>query len=518
MKTTTTTESSSQEAAPPAAPSSRTLRVSAARKPLADLAVDALIVGLFAGDRRLPEALAALDQRAGGLVKSVLDAEKFAGKAGAVTHVHAGDRLTSPRLVIVGLGARREVTPETIRRAAGSGVRRARDLGAHTVAIEVLGDRLPPRQRAHAVTEGLILGTYTFERYKRETSEKFIDEALVVPPDARSARDVAEGVRTGETFARATWFARDLVNAPANEVHPTHLAEVAETIARPPRLSVKILDRAECEELGMGAFLGVAKGSEQPPKFIHLTYRPSGRPTKRVAIIGKGITFDAGGLDLKSAEGMLRMKDDMSGAAAVLGIMRALPILKPKVEVHGLIAATENMPSGTAFRPGDVLRAMNGTTIEIGNTDAEGRLTLADVLSYAVQTIKPDEMVDLATLTGACVVALGPLCSGLMTNRQGLANRLLAAAGAAGERVWQLPLLDEYREHLKSDVADLNNVGPRGGGAITAGLFLKEFAAGVPWVHLDIAGPAYVEKDGPLTTKGGTGVGVRTILTYLSER
>jgi leucyl aminopeptidase len=326
------------------------------------------------------------------------------------------------------------------------------------------------------------------------------------------------GVRTGETCARATWVARDLVNAPANEVHPTHLAEVAETIARPPRLSVKILDRAECEELGMGAFLGVAKGSAQPPKFIHLTYRPSGRPTKRVAIIGKGITFDAGGLDLKSAEGMLRMKDDMSGAAAVLGIMRALPILKPKVEVHGLIAATENMPSGTAFRPGDVLRAMNGTTIEIGNTDAEGRLTLADVLSYAVQTIKPDEMVDLATLTGACVVALGPLCSGLMTNRQGLANRLLAAAGAAGERVWQLPLLEEYREHLKSDVADLNNVGPRGGGAITAGLFLKEFAAGVPWVHLDIAGPAYVEKDGPLTTKGGTGVGVRTILTYLSER
>jgi leucyl aminopeptidase len=211
------------------------------------------------------------------------------------------------------------------------------------------------------------------------------------------------------------------------------------------------------------------------------------------------------------------MKNDMSGAAAVLGIMQALPALKPRVEVHGLIAATENMPSGTAFRPGDVLRAMNGTTIEIGNTDAEGRLTLADVLSYAVQTIKPDEMVDMATLTGACVVALGPLCSGLMANRQPLANRLLAAAEAAGERVWQLPLLDEYREHLKSDVADLNNVGPRGGGAITAGLFLREFAGNIPWAHFDIAGPAFVEKDGPLTAKGGTGVGVRTILTYLCD-
>jgi leucyl aminopeptidase len=492
--------------------------VAVARRPIAELAVDALIVGLCAGERRLPETLAALDATAGGLVKSVLDAETFSGKAGAVTHVHAGSRLKSPRLVIVGLGPRREVTPETIRRAAGNGIRRARDLGARTVAIEALGDRLPPRRRAHLVTEGLILGTYSFDRYKREGAEKFVEEALVVPPDARSARDVADGVRTGETFARATWFARDLVNAPANDVHPTHLAEVAESIAQGPRLSAKILDRAECEELGMGAFLGVARGSEQPPKFIHLTYRPSGRPSRRVAIIGKGITFDAGGLDLKSAEGMLRMKDDMSGAAAVLGIMRALPALKPRVEVHGLIAATENMPSGTAFRPGDVLRAMNGTTIEIGNTDAEGRLTLADVLSYAVQTIKPDEMIDMATLTGACVVALGPLCSGLMSNRQSLANRLLSAAEAAGERVWQLPLLDEYREHLKSDVADLNNVGPRGGGAITAGLFLKEFAGGVPWAHLDIAGPAFVEKDGPLTAKGGTGVGVRTILTYLGDR
>jgi leucyl aminopeptidase len=499
-------------AAPP-----RSLRVSVARRPPGELAVDALVVGLAAGERRLPELLAALDRRAGGLVGSALEAEKFSGKAGSVTHVHAGDRLASPRLVIVGLGPRRELTAEVIRRAAGAGIRRARDLGARRVAIEVLGDRVPLRGRAHAVTEGVILGTYAFERYKREAADKFVEEVLVVSPDARSARDVAEGVRAGETFARATWFARDLVNAPANEVNPTHLAEVAERLGQGPRLSARIFDRAECERLGMGAFLGVAVGSEQPPKFIHLTYRPPGRPIRRVAIIGKGITFDAGGLDLKTAEGMLRMKDDMSGAAAVLGTMQALPALKLRAEVHGLIAATENMPSGTAFRPGDVLRAMNGTTIEIGNTDAEGRLTLADVMSYAVQEIKPDEMVDLATLTGACVVALGPLCAGLMANHQGLANRLRAAAESAGERVWQLPLLDEYREHLKSDIADLNNVGPRGGGAITAGLFLKEFAAGVPWAHLDIAGPAFVEKDGPLTARGGTGVGVRTLLHYLGD-
>jgi leucyl aminopeptidase len=236
-----------------------------------------------------------------------------------------------------------------------------------------------------------------------------------------------------------------------------------------------------------------------------------------VAVIGKGITFDSGGLDLKPAEGMLRMKNDMSGGAAVLGIMRALTELKPPIEVHGLIAATENMPSGSAIRPGDVLRAMNGTTIEVGNTDAEGRLTLADAICYARQKIKPDEIVDMATLTGACVVALGPLCSGLLANDQALADRLLAAAETAGERMWQLPLIDEYREGLKSDVADLNNVGPRGGGAITAGLFLKEFAGDTAWAHLDIAGPAFVEKDGPLSPKGGTGVAVRTILAYLTS-
>jgi leucyl aminopeptidase len=259
----------------------------------------------------------------------------------------------------------------------------------------------------------------------------------------------------------------------------------------------------------------VAAGSEQPPKFIHLAYTPR-RSRRRVAIIGKGITFDAGGLDLKTADGMLRMKDDMSGAAAVLGVMRTLPQLAPAVEVHGLIAATENMPSGSAVRPGDVLRAMNGTTIEIGNTDAEGRLTLADAMCYAREHIKPDEIIDLATLTGACVVALGPQCSGLMSNDQALARRLLTAADAAGERVWQLPLIDEYREGLKSEVADINNVGQRGGGAITAALFLKEFAGDTPWAHFDIAGPAFTERDTPLAPKGGTGVAVRTLLAYLT--
>jgi leucyl aminopeptidase len=339
----------------------------------------------------------------------------------------------------------------------------------------------------------------------------------VLEPDGRRRREATDGARRGDIFGRATWFARDLVNGPANEVHPTHLARVAATVAKEAGLELRVLDRAECQKLGMGAFLGVAAGSAQPPRFLHLTYAPGGRRRKRVAIVGKGITFDSGGLDLKSADSMLRMKDDMSGAAAVLGVMRALPSLKPPVEVHGLIAATENMPSGGALRPGDVLRAMNGTTIEVGNTDAEGRLTLADAIGYAVSRVDADEIVDLATLTGACVVALGPLCTGLFASDARLAERLLAAGEAAGERIWQLPLIDEYREHLRSDVADVNNVGPRGGGAITAALFLREFAGDRPWAHLDIAGPAFVEKDTPLAPKGATGCAVRTILTYLTD-
>jgi leucyl aminopeptidase len=492
------------------------MKVSVTIAPLASVEADALVVGLYAEEPKLRDVVARLDKAIGGQLADVMAAERFQAKPAQVTYVHTGGKLPARRLIVVGLGKRADLTLETVRRAASAGLRRARDLGARVVAIETLGDRLSTTTRAHAVTEGAILGSYVFDRYKREKSEKRVEELRVVEPDGRRRREASDGARRGEIFAEATCLARDLVNSPANDVHPTYLAKTATEIAKEARLTVKVLDRAECEKLGMGAFLGVAAGSEQPPKFIHLSYTPAGKRRRRVAIIGKGITFDSGGLDLKPAEGMLRMKDDMSGAAAVLAIMRALPALKPAFEVHGLVAATENMPSGSAVRPGDVLRAMNGTTIEVGNTDAEGRLTLADAICYASEKIGADEIIDMATLTGACVVALGPLCSGLMSNDQALADRLLEAAHQAGERVWQLPLIDEYRENLKSDVADMNNVGPRGGGAITAGLFLKEFAGERPWAHFDIAGPAFVEKDVPLGPKGATGAAVRTILAYLT--
>src|SRR5438093_1107434 len=388
----------------PAGPGARERRprvkVAIVTKRLDEVAADALVVGLYAAEKTLPDALVRLDRAAGGHLKAALEAESFKAKAGQVMHVHTG----KSRVVVAGLGPRAEMTLEVLRRGAAAALRRARDLGARTVAAEVLGDRLPAPQRAQALVEGALLGTYTFDRYKKEQPERAAEQ----------------------------------------------------------------------------------------------------------------LTVGSGRLDRRNSEGMQRMKNDMAGAAAVLGIMGALAQLRLPVEVHGLLAATENMPSGTAVRPGDVLRAMNGTTIEVGNTDAEGRLTLADALCYAAARVKPDEVIDLATLTGACVIALGPLCAGLMANDQALAKRLLDAGELAGERLWQLPLIDEYREHLKSEVADLNNVGPRGGGAINAGLFLKEFAGDLPWAHLDIAGPAWSEKDLPLVPKGASGTAVRTILTYLA--
>ena len=378
------------------------------------------------------------------------------------------------------------------------------------------GEGVPARQRAQAVAEGAILGTYRFDKYLKEKNGKALGAVAVVEPDRRQQALAREGVRLGEIWAQATCAARDLVNEPANVVTPTYLAGRAEEIARAGRLKVRVLERDDCATLGMGAFVGVAQGSQEPPKFIHLTYAPRGRARKRVALIGKGITFDSGGLDLKTADGMLRMKDDMSGAAAVLAVFQALPRLRLPLEVHGLIAATENMPSGTAQRPGDIVRAMNGLTVEIGNTDAEGRLTLADALAYAAKEIEPDEMIDMATLTGAVVMALGLGLSGVLGSQDAITERVLAAADAAGERMWRLPLHEEYKDGLKSDVADLNNISSqRGGGAIVAALFMREFTGGIPWVHLDIAGTAFTEKELPLGPKGGTGVAVRTLLTYL---
>jgi leucyl aminopeptidase len=483
---------------------------------LAEARADVLVLGRYADPARPPAELGALDKRLGGRLSAILAAEKFEGKPGQVTHFYADGRIPATRVLVVGLGPRRPGDAEAVRRGTAVALRRARDHGAASAAVFMPADGLGARQRAQAIIEGAALGTYRFDRYLREKDKRVLESVSAIEPDRRQRNAAREGVRLGELWGRATCLARDLVNEPANAMTPTALAERAEEIAREGRLGVKVLDREECHRLGMAAYLGVAQGSQEPPKFIHLSYTPR-RPRRRVALIGKGITFDSGGLDLKTAEGMLRMKDDMSGAAAVLGVFHALPALRPAVEVHGLIAATENMPSGTAQRPGDVVRAMNGLTVEIGNTDAEGRLTLADALAYAAQEIKPDEIIDVATLTGAVVIGLGLGLTGVFASHEGLAQRLLAAADRAGERMWRLPLFEEYKDGLKSEVADINNVSSqRGGGAIVAALFMRDFTAGLPWAHLDVAGTAFTERDAPLGPKGASGVAVRTLLTYLS--
>ncbi len=493
------------------------MKIVASADPLTEARGDVLVVERYAGESRLTPAGARVDRALDGLLARALGEERFEGRLGETTYLHAAGRLAVKRVLVVGMGPRGECTADTIRRAASAALRRARDLGARSAVMSLVGARLPARVRAQALGEGALLGLYAFDRYKTKKGEdRAIETLTVVAPEAREQAAVREGLRVAELWGEATNFARDLINEPANSVTASVLAQHAEAIAKAGGLRIRVYDRAACARMGMGAFLGVNKGSQEPPRFIHLAYTPKRRAARRIVLIGKGITFDSGGLDLKPPDAMERMKGDMSGAAAVLGVMKVLPRLAPPVEVHGLIAATDNMPSGSATKPGDILRAMNGKTIEVNNTDAEGRLTLADAMAYAVQEIKPDAMVDIATLTGACSIALGSLCAGVMSTNPGLQARILQAAEIAGERMWPLPLIEEYKEGLKSDVADLRNTGPRPGGAITAALFLKEFAGDTPWVHLDIAGAAFPDKELPYAPKGGVGFGTRTLLAYVT--
>jgi leucyl aminopeptidase len=429
----------------------------------------------------------------------------FSGKEKEVLVHYPGK--PARRVIAAGLGKKARFTPEKLRRAAAAVAQRARSL-----ALESLSLTLPPGDRAEntqAAVEGVALALYEYKEYKSRNAHPLKLAAVRVDGDA-------DAVRRGEVYARATCLARDLVNEPPSDCTPRRLAEAARAAAR-RGVSVKVFDEKQIRKMRMGGLLGVAAGSTEPPRFVHMTYRAPGA-RKTVALVGKGITFDSGGLCLKPADGMLHMKDDMSGAAAVIGVLSALPDLKPRVSVHGIFAATENMPGGSAYKTRDVLRAMNGKTMEIINTDAEGRLILSDALSYASR-LKPQAIVDMATLTGACVVALGPEISGVFTRDEKLQKSLLDAGARQGEKLWPLPLDDDYWDLIKSDVADMKNSGGRWGGAITAALFLKEFVdEGIPWAHIDIAGPALVESDKPYRPAGGTGVMVRTLLRWLEDQ
>jgi leucyl aminopeptidase len=374
------------------------------------------------------------------------------------------------------------------------------------------------RDEFQALAEGFYLGAYRFDRHKTPASDqpKPVEELVLLVEG--SSRYAAEGVKKAEVYSQATIVARDLINEPPSRMNPERLADEARKINKSP-LSVAVLEKKDLERLGMGAILGVGAGGAVPPRLVEIIYKPVKKAKKVVALVGKGITFDSGGLSLKPAQSMETMKDDMSGAAAVLGVMSALSELKPAVEVRGYMAIAENMPGGRAQKPGDVLKAFNGKTIEVLNTDAEGRLVLADALSYACSK-KPDVVIDIATLTGACVVALGHRVSAIMTNTPKLFQAIRVAGEAAGEKFWELPLEKDYEPDIKSKMADVQNIGKRRGeaGTIIGGLFLKEFVDKRPWAHIDIAGPSWTDSDQAYCPTGGTGHPVRTLLHYIEEQ
>lgn len=480
-------------------------------KPTDVIKTEADLLVVFAGSDEAKRVDGAL----GGMLMEVAAEENFEAKQGNLLLIHTHGKIPAKRVVLVGLGKSSELTVADIQTIGAKIGRKAKEASAKTLAIS-----LPKELQAQAIVEGLILGTYTFSKHKSEEfrrKEKHIEEVILLtrPPKLNA---VAAGISRGETVSHAVLFARDLVNEPPSVTTPTHLADVAKTLAKhQPLVSCEVFGKGEMEQMGMGGILGIARGSDEEPKFIKLIYKGGGRKT--IALVGKGVTFDTGGLSLKPSQGLEIMKLDMAGGAAILGVFKVLPLLKLEINVVGLISATENMPSGKAIKPGDVVTAMNGKTIEILNTDAEGRVVLADALSYAVEKVKPDVIIDLATLTGACIVALGEEIAGLFANDAKLAAVLKDAAKASGERVWELPLAAEYKETFKGTVADIKNIsGKKYGGAINGALFLQEFVPDtIPWAHLDIAGPAFAEKDAPLTPKGGTGFGVRLLLQYLQE-
>lgn len=483
-------------------------QINASGEAPSSIACDAIVVGAFASDDgpQLSEAARELDAALEGRLAEHLTDTNFKAKESSVVVVATLGRLAAKTIAVAGLGRRDEATEASVMRASGTAAHKLRD---HSVVASALHSDLEGSVAASA--EGYALGTYSFTTYKSDARPSKIERILMLgSPDSAAIERAA-------ATAEATALARDLTNEPADILYPETLADRAREIAERAGLDVEIFDEAELEAKGFGGILGVGRGSPRPPRLIKLHYRPP-NAKGRVALVGKGITFDSGGLSLKDAKNMETMKTDMAGGAAVLGAMSALGKLKPNLEVVGLVAAAENMPSGNAIKPGDVIRHYGGVTSEVLNTDAEGRLVLGDLIAYACEH-DVDAVVDVATLTGAIMVALGSKATGLFSNDDALRGELEEAAQQAGERVWAMPLWAEYRSDLDSEIADIKNSGPRWGGAILAALFLKEHVAdGVAWAHLDIAGPARAEGDYNEIKQGGTGVATRTLLKWIQGR
>ena len=476
---------------------------------------DTILLGIFEDIKKLSGDLAGMDKLLDGEVARLIKQGEIKGKLSEVTVIHSLGKLPASRMAILGLGKSKELTPDKIRIALADACRALRKKGAKHIETALVGvglNDITVETSAQAITEGAILGLYTFTRHLSKKSEQGeITGITIIDRNLKNKTALARGVHTGVVLAEAANLSRDMVNEPPNYMTPTIMAEEARQVAAKHGLEIEVLEREQMKELGMGAMLGVAQGSKESPKFIVLRYHGKNTKAIDIALVGKGITFDSGGISLKPSENMGDMKSDMSGGAAVIAAMGAIAQLKPKVNVIAIVAATENLPSGTALKPADILTAMNGKTIEIISTDAEGRLTLADALGYANKE-GAKKIVDIATLTGACEVALGNVATGAFTNNQKLLDKVIAAGKEAGDKMWQLPMFDEYKEQNKSDVADLKNTGGRKGGAITAALFVGEFAEKTPWVHLDIAGTALLDSPKGYYNKGATGVPTRSLI------
>jgi len=474
------------------------MQITIERKPLEQLETGAIIVPVFEGIRE--------DRFGAG---DLFDAGEVAGKPLELTLVHHVPGMAATRVLLAGAGKPEKFDPAELRRLSGAAVRHLKSKSVKKIAFALDHDHTTP-EYASAAVEGAVLGDFEPDRHKTGDDKKSVESFTLVP--AGEGKGIEEAANRGRIVAEAQNFTRDLANEPANLLTPAKMAEAARRMASEYGLACEVLEQEKMRELGMGALLGVAQGSAEPPALIVIRYEPEKAASKaHLGLVGKGVTFDTGGISIKPSEGMEKMKYDMSGGAAMIGAMRALAQLKPSIPVTAFIPCVENMPGSRAQRPGDIVTAMSGKTIEVLNTDAEGRLILADALTYARRQ-GCTHLVDAATLTGAIVVALAHLNVGLFANDDAMRDRVLGAAKAEGERMWAMPLEDDYKEYLKSAFADLANIGGRWGGAVTAAMFLKEFAEDTPWVHLDIAGTAWLDDAKPFLAKGPSGVPVRTLV------
>ena len=496
------------------------MQVEANRDPIQELDVQALAVAVFKDEKPGDGFLKELDDLSGGFVSSAIEAEEFSGKEGETAYFHlvGNNKLKSRRLLLVGVGEEKDYRSPQVSQMAGTAVRSLRSKNVKTIAVvpRVSGK---DEETSARVVEGAFIALFDPDKYRTVEKEQKTVERLVLAIHGGDLEALDRGVKKGKIVGESINFTRDLANEPGAYMTPTDMAERARDIANEFGLSIDVLDEARMEQEGMGSLLSVARGSDQPAKLIILKYTPAnveGDSKELLALVGKGVTFDSGGISLKPGENMELMKYDMTGAATVMGAMRAIAQLKPSIPILGVAPCTENLPSGKATKPGDVVKAMTGKTIEIINTDAEGRLILADAIAYA-KKLGATRIIDMATLTGAVSIALGDVNAAVLGTDQELIDEIISAGREVGEKFWQLPLDKEYSKQIKSDIADIKNVGGRKAGTITAAAFIKEFADGVAWAHLDIAGTAWGDEAKPYRSKGPTGIAVRTLLRIVDR-